>query len=311
MDQQRLVFLVILGVLYHLSECEEWVGYDFPVYPTTACPTNQREWNKRSSAINCTEGNGYMCLPNEQLTELLEFCYVQHFVWMEEGICLYLYKSFSRVNAYNCMGFRYGCPKSVITSDELFEYPSCSSLGNGCFLAEPGCETVDDSQETKKPKIKNNICYLIFGVFAGLNTVVFILSYHQMQKRKTKAYDKTTLSVQVIEIKTGEDRKINNDFSETVPMVMSSGKNTTSENLQDTGSVFLSEQNTPLVVAFENGSTQQLSTNYKNIDFYNKKWFGPLYIACQNGHFDIAQRKLNRISYFHSFVQEEGIRRGC
>lgn len=115
----------------------------------------------------------------------------------------------------------------------------------------------------------------------------------------------------MIEIKTGEDRKINNDFSETVPMVMSSGKNTTSENLQDTGSVFLSEQNTPLVVAFENGSTQQLCTNYKNIDFYNKKWFGPLYIACQNGHFDIAQRILNRISYFHSFVQEEGIRRGC
>lgn len=47
----------------------------FPVYTTESCPRNQSEWNKRSSAINCTIQNGYMCLPNDQLTELQEFCY--------------------------------------------------------------------------------------------------------------------------------------------------------------------------------------------------------------------------------------------
>lgn len=280
MDQQRLVFLVILGVLYHLSECEKLAGYDFPVYPTKACPTNKGEWNKRSSAINCTEGNGYMCLPNEQFTQLLEFCYVQPFIWIQEGICLFLYKSFSRVHAYNCNRFRYGCPNSSIASYKLIEYPSCSSLGYGCFLAEPGCETVDDSQATKKPKIKDNIGYIIFGVFAGLTTIVFILGSHQIRKRKTKAYHTTTFSFQGIEIKTGENRINNNDFSETVSIIaMSSGKNTTSENLQEAGSVFILEQNkcsiSPLIIACENGHTQELSTNYKNIDFYNKKWFGP------------------------------------
>lgn len=293
-------------MLFHLSEC---VGYDFPVYQTKACPTNQREWVKRSSAINCTGYYGYMCLPNEQLTELLEFCYVQPFVWIEEGICLYLYKSFSRVDAYNCKGFRSGCPNSSITSYTLFEYPSCSSLGNGCFLAEPGCETVDDSEETKKPQIKNNIGYIIFGVFAGFNTVVFILSFHQIRKGKTEAYDTTTLSLQVIEIETEEDRMINNDFSEII-IAMSSEKNTTSENLQEAGSVFILEQNkcsiSPLIVACESGHTQELSTNYKDIDFYNKNWFGPLFVACQNGHFDIAQRILSRKTYFHSFDQEGG-----
>lgn len=95
-----------------------------------------------------------------------------------------------------------------------------------------------------------------------------------------KAYHTTTFSFQGIEIKTGENRINNNDFSETVSIIaMSSGKNTTSENLQEAGSVFILEQNkcsiSPLIIACENGHTQELSTNYKDIDFYNKTWFGP------------------------------------
>lgn len=82
-----------------------------------------------------------------------------------------------------------------------------------------------------------------------------------------KAYHTTTFSFQGIEIKTGENRIINNDFSETVSIIaMSSGKNTTSENKCSIS---------PLIIACESGHTQELSTNYKDIDFYNKKWFGP------------------------------------
>ena len=47
----------------------------FPVYTTESCPRNRSKWNKRSSAMNCTAANGYMCLPNDQFTELQEFCY--------------------------------------------------------------------------------------------------------------------------------------------------------------------------------------------------------------------------------------------
>lgn len=46
------------------------------MYSTELCPRNQEEWNLRSSAINCTNTNGYMCLPNDNLTKLLEFCYI-------------------------------------------------------------------------------------------------------------------------------------------------------------------------------------------------------------------------------------------
>lgn len=60
-------------------------GYAFPVYSTEYCPRNEREWKERSTAINCTDKNGYACLPNKNITELLEFCYIIPFIWIEEG----------------------------------------------------------------------------------------------------------------------------------------------------------------------------------------------------------------------------------
>lgn len=60
-------------------------GYKFPVYSTEFCPRNESEWNKRSSALSCNKTNGYTCLPNENFTELLEFCYTQPFIWIQGG----------------------------------------------------------------------------------------------------------------------------------------------------------------------------------------------------------------------------------
>lgn len=62
-------------------------GYDFPVYTTESCPRDEIEWKKRSDTINCTEDNGYLCLPNENITELLEFCYKYPFILIQEGKC--------------------------------------------------------------------------------------------------------------------------------------------------------------------------------------------------------------------------------
>lgn len=42
---------------------------------TEFCPRNKAEWDKRSNVFNCSKSNSYMCLPNEQLTALVEFCY--------------------------------------------------------------------------------------------------------------------------------------------------------------------------------------------------------------------------------------------
>lgn len=50
-------------------------GYAFPVNATESCPRNLTEWQERSTALNCTQSNTYMCVPGENITELLEFCY--------------------------------------------------------------------------------------------------------------------------------------------------------------------------------------------------------------------------------------------
>lgn len=50
-------------------------GYEFPVYTTEICPRSLTEWHERATALNCTKSNAYMCVPNENITELLEFCY--------------------------------------------------------------------------------------------------------------------------------------------------------------------------------------------------------------------------------------------
>lgn len=54
-------------------------GYKFPVYTTASCPKNKAEWLERSFGLNCTDQNGYkssyMCIPNEMITVLVEFCY--------------------------------------------------------------------------------------------------------------------------------------------------------------------------------------------------------------------------------------------
>lgn len=122
-------------------ECRKLEGYKFPVYSTEFCPRNETEWNKRSSALNCNETYGYMCLPNENLTELLEFCYTERLEWIEKGVCLFLVKKVSLVNAYNCHGFIYGCPSSSYRRSSIFEHPPCIYLRNGCFFAEPTCKS--------------------------------------------------------------------------------------------------------------------------------------------------------------------------
>lgn len=66
-------------------------GYAFSVYSTKECPENQAEWKNRSSAINCTESNGYMCLPNENFTDLLEFCYLYPRILVQKGMNIDIY----------------------------------------------------------------------------------------------------------------------------------------------------------------------------------------------------------------------------
>lgn len=63
----------------------ELKGYKFPVFTTKSCPRNKTEWDSRSSVFNCERESSYACLPNENITELLEFCYPLEVISIHEG----------------------------------------------------------------------------------------------------------------------------------------------------------------------------------------------------------------------------------
>lgn len=158
---------IVLSFCLLQFECRKLDGYKFPVYSTKHCPRNKTEWNQRSSAINCTKDNGYVCLPNENITELLEFCYTYTFILIQEGICLYLRKLDSALYPYNCSGFLSGCPNTSYMSNKLFEKPDCTSISYGCFLAEPSCQRITDHVI-----IENSDS----GVFVGTAFGVFVIT---------------------------------------------------------------------------------------------------------------------------------------
>lgn len=49
--------------------------YEFEVFPVEACPLNEEAWNNSSARLNCNSTRLYYCLPNRDLTSLIEFCY--------------------------------------------------------------------------------------------------------------------------------------------------------------------------------------------------------------------------------------------
>lgn len=114
-------------------------GYAFPVYTTESCPTSQAEWNERSTALNCTQSNAYMCVPDENISKLLEFCYSLPQIQIQKGFCMLLNKNNSTVDSYDCRHLSVGCPTSNNQSHEVLKYRSCFIIVNGCFVAEPTC----------------------------------------------------------------------------------------------------------------------------------------------------------------------------
>lgn len=54
--------------------------YRYPVYSVTSCPTNATKWETAARRRNCSfdevkPKNLYLCVPNQEKTEFLEFCY--------------------------------------------------------------------------------------------------------------------------------------------------------------------------------------------------------------------------------------------
>ncbi|XP_061193727.1 uncharacterized protein LOC133201958 [Saccostrea echinata] len=207
----NVYFWILLTVLIcWVVRCGKLYGYSFPVYTTLSCPRNKSEWRNRSSDLNCTESNGYMCIPNENITELLEFCYRYPRIPIEKNICLILKKSTSLVEAYSCPQFKNGCPDKQYWSDEIFKYQNCLSIGNRCSLAEPHCNEqgcLCASNHYKRRKTEDFWRYEITEPHKGKDDIPY--RRHRLREREINNMDK------INRVKTEEEggEKKSNDES--------------------------------------------------------------------------------------------------
>ncbi|XP_078310488.1 uncharacterized protein LOC111133220 isoform X4 [Crassostrea virginica] len=124
MQMQGTLCSMFLGTLFSsfllTYECRKLDGFPFPVYTTEFCPRNKTEWEARSAAFNCNKDSSYACLPNENITGLLEFCYPQQVIPIQEDLCLFLTKKGSNLGYINCTGFENGCPSNPYFASAVY-----------------------------------------------------------------------------------------------------------------------------------------------------------------------------------------------
>nr|XP_022303204.1 uncharacterized protein LOC111110858 isoform X2 [Crassostrea virginica] len=139
---------------------------NLPLHLTRTCPQNQTEMIERGSAINCSKN--YMCLPNENLTELFEICIQFYSIRINKGLCLVLFNK-SRIVLYDCRTFDEGCPDETYYSNKMFQYPQCTKIKDGCFLADMSCgrtsvstHSPDNPNDTSKETRYNVVPIVIY-----------------------------------------------------------------------------------------------------------------------------------------------------
>lgn len=75
--------------------------YHFNVIPVEKCPMSKEDWDTASARLKCNSTYGYHCVPNKQLTSLIEFCYPKGFKFpFEAGLYIFM-KTFSLIFAQN------------------------------------------------------------------------------------------------------------------------------------------------------------------------------------------------------------------
>lgn len=182
MATKTLTFFVVCYTLQSfmmlLHDCRPSSGSTFPVYTTNSCPKNKIEWLKRSIALNCNETNGYMCIPNEKFTQLLELCYILPKVAIPKGVCLFFNKNISVVDAYDCQRFSSGCPNNHYFSDEIYHYQSCVSIEERHLLAETHYgkkDSIHPDVDERKYLIRIILGILIFAIIMSTLIPYFVI----------------------------------------------------------------------------------------------------------------------------------------
>lgn len=153
------------------------------------CPKNTKEWQIASRRLNCTNDisntkNRYHCLPANDLSTLVEFCYDETRLGVVKGSCMLYVQRINYLDDYNCSGFRYGCPDKMYFSDESYLFPRCSEIipERLCFVAESSCKgNASGNLQTSHPastepsKRKDNALAWSISLAIALLLVVIVI----------------------------------------------------------------------------------------------------------------------------------------
>ncbi|XP_062607477.1 uncharacterized protein LOC134269299, partial [Saccostrea cucullata] len=121
------------------------MSYDGFGFVVDSCPLSQEKTTEAATRLGCDEDENrrsrYVCVPNKNLTVLIEFCFTKTIVGIyEKGHCLRsIGKGF--LDQISCSGFTEGCPDQYFRSTDLYKYPACLHLNpeERCFIAERSC----------------------------------------------------------------------------------------------------------------------------------------------------------------------------
>ncbi|XP_048740022.2 serine/threonine-protein phosphatase 6 regulatory ankyrin repeat subunit A-like isoform X4 [Ostrea edulis] len=99
---------------------------------------------KASERLNCSAIENtllYHCVPNENFSFLVEFCYNAKRIGVLQDNCLKLDDS-GTLQPTECKQFKHGCPNKFYFSNTVWQYPECLQINENirCFRADESCQ---------------------------------------------------------------------------------------------------------------------------------------------------------------------------
>ncbi|XP_061177497.1 uncharacterized protein LOC133186291 [Saccostrea echinata] len=163
-------------------------------YVVDSCPLSKENTTEAATRLNCSvDEHGrsqYVCVPNENLTAIVEFCYTKSIVGLyQDGHCLKTIRD-GFLDQISCKNFTEGCPAEHYRSTDLYKYPACSHLNteDRCFLADPSCNSYSNTSKAAIDDGSVNVG-VILGVVISILVLMGILviaffSWRRWQKLK-------------------------------------------------------------------------------------------------------------------------------
>ncbi|XP_062611902.1 uncharacterized protein LOC134273715, partial [Saccostrea cucullata] len=93
-------------------------------YIVSSCPLNKTEYTTSATRLGCgVDENGrsqYVCVPNNERSSLVEFCYQSTVGFYEKGNCIEVHES-GNLDQTSSMNFTYGCPSQHFFLSDIYK----------------------------------------------------------------------------------------------------------------------------------------------------------------------------------------------